>query len=64
MSTEATRHQNAGVTDEDVENSISGPHVGYDAYGRRDHTYYRCEECGCEALRVIDLLHYAGCPVA
>jgi hypothetical protein len=29
--------------------SITGPHAGYDRYGRLDHYYYRCERCGLEA---------------
>jgi hypothetical protein len=28
---------------------VSGPHAGYDRYGRLDHYYYRCERCGLEA---------------
>lgn len=28
---------------------ISGPHSGYDRYGRLDHYYYRCERCGLES---------------
>ena len=28
---------------------VSGPHAGYDRYGRLDHYYYRCERCGLES---------------
>lgn len=28
---------------------ITGPHAGYDMYGRLDHYYWRCERCGLEA---------------
>ena len=28
--------------------TITGPHLGYDKYGNRDHKYYRCEVCGYE----------------
>ncbi|MFC6963457.1 hypothetical protein [Halocatena marina] len=27
---------------------ITGPHAGYDKYGRLDHYYWRCERCGLE----------------
>ncbi|MFD1512372.1 hypothetical protein [Halomarina rubra] len=29
--------------------SVTGPHPGYDRYGRLDHYYYRCERCGLES---------------
>ncbi|MFC5969951.1 hypothetical protein ACFPYI_01270 [Halomarina salina] len=28
---------------------ITGPHAGYDRYGRLDHYFYRCERCGLES---------------
>lgn len=28
---------------------VTGPHAGYDRYGRLDHYYYRCERCGLES---------------
>ena len=39
--------------------SVTGPHAGYDRYGRVDHYYWRCERCGLEstAARLRE-----GCP--
>ena len=28
--------------------TITGPYVGFNAYGNFDHYYWRCEECGLE----------------
>ena len=28
---------------------VPGPHIGFDKYGRADHRYWRCEECGRES---------------
>jgi hypothetical protein len=30
---------------------ISGPHTGYDTYGKVDHKYWQCEYGGAEATR-------------
>ncbi|WP_254543836.1 hypothetical protein [Halomarina pelagica] len=38
---------------------VSGPHAGYDRYGRLDHYYWRCERCGLEAT---DPTLERGCP--
>jgi hypothetical protein len=29
--------------------NVTGPHAGYDRYGRFDHLYWRCERCGLES---------------
>ncbi|MFC6836060.1 hypothetical protein [Halomarina ordinaria] len=36
-------------TDRERRPAVSGPHPGYDRYGRLDHYYWRCERCGLEA---------------
>jgi len=38
-----------------AETRIAGPFAGYDQYGRFDHYYYRCEDCGAESTREEDL---------
>lgn len=38
---------------------VTGPHAGYDRYGRLDHYYYRCDRCGLEST---DAGLRAGCP--
>ncbi|MFC6941593.1 hypothetical protein ACFQE8_16725 [Salinirubellus sp. GCM10025818] len=38
---------------------VTGPHAGYDRYGRFDHYYYRCERCGLEST---DPALVRGCP--
>ncbi|MFC7177510.1 hypothetical protein [Halosegnis marinus] len=30
---------------------MSGPHPALDRYGRLDHYYWRCSECGLETTR-------------
>ena len=44
------------------EPTLSGPHYEVDKHGRpTGTTYYRCEQCGREALERRDLRHL-GCP--
>lgn len=33
----------------DRDPAVTGPHAGFDRYGRFDHYYYRCERCGLES---------------
>jgi len=54
MTTDATPAQESAGTD-DAENRIAGPFAGYDQYGRFDHHYWRCTECGAESTREEDL---------
>jgi rubrerythrin len=46
-------------TTDPTDPEVSGPHPGYDRYGRLDHYYYRCERCGHETTNP-DLRR--GCP--
>lgn len=52
-----------GPTDDDTtrpdDPSVTGPHAGYDRYGRFDHYYWRCERCGHETT---DAGVRHGCP--
>ncbi len=43
----------------DREPTVTGPHAGFDRYGRFDHLYYRCERCGLEST---DPALARGCP--
>jgi transposase len=56
MSTDIKNAQ--GCTDSERVGSVTGPHTGYDKYGRLDHYYWRCERCGFEAT-ASELAH--GC---
>ena len=44
---ESTGHGEAGPPERSP--PVTGPHAGYDRYGRLDHYYYRCERCGLES---------------
>ena len=43
------------ATTYEPENRITGPHPGEDQYGRIDHYFYRCTECGVESVDKQDL---------
>ena len=43
----------------DRDPAVTGPHAGFDCYGRFDHYYYRCERCGLEST---DASITRGCP--
>jgi hypothetical protein len=45
--------------DPDADSEVTGPHAGFDRYGRFDHYYYRCERCGLEST---DPALVRGCP--
>lgn len=46
------------VTTQGLDPAVSGPHAGYDRYGRFDYRYWRCEACGLETTQDIS----DGCP--
>lgn len=47
--------------DTDADDRITGPHTGYDRLGNAEHSYYRCEACGDEAIRRRDLVDGHDC---
>ena len=44
MDTEHYHHRR-----QEFDDPITGPHAGYDRFGRLDHVYWRCERCGLES---------------
>jgi hypothetical protein len=44
-----TRPQRGCSARADSDPDVTGPHAGFDRYGRFDHYYYRCERCGLES---------------
>jgi hypothetical protein len=55
MTTDATPAQESAGTTDEPEDRITGPHPGVDKYGRFDHYYWRCTDCGAESVREADL---------
>jgi len=58
VSRTADREDTDPVPAEGRDPAVSGPHAGYDRYGRFDYRYWRCEACGFETTQDIS----DGCP--